>query len=249
MAEEDTGANNQDPGNQPGQQEPGGQDAAGQDQKSVPLEVLQSVRQEKQEESRRRQDAEDRLRYLEQQGNQQAQGGQNQPQDPLGDLDDDEVLTVGQAKKLREQGQQQSQAVMEEMRLRTNPQTSDYDEVIQQYLPELLKEDPGLQQDLANAPNPYRLAYRLGKEYKNRAPAGQQQPRTQQAETPTSSEQSELDRTLDQQGSTPGSVSQAGSSTQAPASGAERYADQGRRSPQELDEEIAAAKRQARAGG
>jgi len=234
----------QSQGYQEGSQGSEGQDAAGQGQKTVPLEVLQSVREEKKAEAQKRQELEDRLRQIEAQQAQAApQQGQRQSQDPLEELDDDEFLTAGQVKKLRQQDQQQSQAVLAEMQLRQT--TEDYDDVVQNHLPELIKQDPALQQDLANAPNPFRMAYRLGKEYKERVKGGQ----TGSTDQPDSQEQSELSKALEDQGNKPGSASQAGSSTQAPASGADRYSHMGRKSPEDLDAEIKEAKRQARAGG
>jgi len=239
--QQNTGENAvQDPNQNTDQQ--GGSDAGNQQQggdQTVPVSALQRERQARQEEQRRREQLEQRFSQVEQmQQSQQSQQSSQQSQDPLEGLDDDEPLTAGQVRQIRQQDKQQSEAVLQEIQMRQN--YTDYDEVIQNYLPQKLQENPRLEQAILSSRDPFTLAYEMGKEYKNRAPSGGQ-------ETSGSSggggDQSELAQALDRNQNTPGSASQAASSTQSPPSGTERITEAARRSPAELDEMIRKAKR------
>lgn len=212
----------------------GGQAAAGQEgDQTVPVAALQRERQARQAEQQKRENMEQRLQTMEQQNS----GGQKQQQsnDPLEGLDDDEPLTASQVRQIREQDQARTQAAMAEIQMRQK--FPDYDDVIKNYLPQKIQENPSLQNAFnPNDPNDMVKAYELGKEAKQR---GTSQSGGQQ----DSSEQSELEATLEQNQNKPGSASQAASSTQSPPSGTERVNEMARKSPGELDEEIRKAKR------
>lgn len=90
----------------------------------------------------------------------------NQPQKPaqqdeMAGLADDDVLTVGEARKFMGKIQQNYQTSVEE--LRVQQKYSDYDEVVSTYLPDVIKENPALKATLQNDPNRYELAYFLAK--------------------------------------------------------------------------------------
>lgn len=230
-----SGETQAEPEQSTGQQ--GHQDAAGQrgEQKLVPLEVVQSIREESKEAKERARQLEQYIQQMQQQGNQQ----QQQSNDPFGDSDDDEFLTVGQARKIMQQQEQQSQQVMREMQMRQT--VPDYDDVVQNYLPELIKEKPHLRDAILSSGDPYSLAYELGSSFKQ---AKQQKPaadtQQQQSEQPAQEGQSELEKTLDKNQQKPGSVSQVGTGAQGGMDDAAVYQHM---PVSDLDEEIAKVKR------
>lgn len=235
MPENERGVNPDDPQNQ-NADGTGGQDAAGQHggEQTVPLTALQKERQARQAEQQRREETERRLQAVEQ----QSSGGQQQSDDPLEGIEDDEPLTAAQVRKMREQDQARTNAVLAEVELRSK--VPDYDDVIKNYLPQKIQENPNLQNAFdPNDPRDMVKAYELGKEVKQRQ-GGQS---GNGADQEGDSQQSELEATLEQNQNKPGSASQAASSTQAPPSGQERISEKARKSPKELDDEIRKAKR------
>lgn len=134
------------------------QEAQPSQEQTIPLSALQAERQQRQqlqEQLRMMQDHVELLRT-----NQMVQ--QKQPQkDQFSDLSDDDVLTVGQAKKFVSQLGQQQKAEVEELKMAT--QYPDYAETVKKYLPEVIKENPELRDAIMNSPNPFRTAYILAK--------------------------------------------------------------------------------------
>lgn len=234
MPQDERGENQADPQNQ-NTEGTGGQDAAGQGgEQTVPVTALQRERQARQAEQQRREEMERRLQALEQ--NSPSSGQQSD--DPLDGLEDDEPLTAAQVRKIREQDQAKTQSVLAEIEMRQK--FPDYDDVIKNYLPQKIQENPSLQNAFdPNDPRDMVKAYELAKEVKQRGGDQSGGATTQQG----NSEQSELEATLEQNQNKPGSASQAASSTQSPPSGTERISEMARKSPQELDEEIRKAKR------
>ena len=88
----------------------------------------------------------------------------NQQQSPKKDefdgLSDDDVLTVGEFKKALQSKEQQYQMSLQELRM--TQKHPDYEQIVTQYLPEVLKQNPGLRQTLEKTQD-YELAYYLAK--------------------------------------------------------------------------------------
>lgn len=129
----------------------------------VPLSALQAERRERQ---RLQEDMSMLKNHLELvQMNQQ--NSQKEP-DPIDQLSDDDVLTVGDAKKYMSQINNQYQTGIEELKM--TQKHSDYTDVVSKYLPQVLKEKPYLRNTLQNDPNRYQIAYDLATQaagYKN----------------------------------------------------------------------------------
>lgn len=123
----------------------------------VPVHVIQSMRSENQHLKDNLKLVTEHLELLKANHNNQ---GQVQ-QDPLNSLSDHDVLTVGEAKKFLGQIERKRKMEMEEIKMtQTHP---DYSEVIRNYLPKVLSEDPELRVEIENARNPYKMAYMLAK--------------------------------------------------------------------------------------
>ena len=124
-------------------------------EENVPLSALQSERKQRQEAQQNLKIMQDHLELLK----------ANQPtkskEDEFGNLQDDDVLTVGEAKKHLSKLRNDYQMSVEELKMQqTFP---DYEETVRKFLPEILREDPDLRVEIENAKNPYRLAYTLAK--------------------------------------------------------------------------------------
>ena len=127
-----------------------------QEPQMVPLDALQAeraLRQQRDEEIKVYQDNM-RLWMAQQQASQQ----QQQPQQPS--MSDDDVLTYGEYKKLSSQDKQEIQADVKELRM--GFKHPDYHETVSKYLPEVLKENPGLGEKLYKTKD-YELAYYLAR--------------------------------------------------------------------------------------
>jgi len=83
------------------------------------------------------------------------------PQQEYDGMADDDVLTVGEAKKFMSKLQQNYQASVEEIRVQQK--YSDYDTVVSKYLPDVIAKNPALKSTLQNDANRYELAYFLAK--------------------------------------------------------------------------------------
>lgn len=169
-------------------------------QESVPVSALQAERRERQ----RLQEEMQLLRNHVELMQMNNQSKQREP-DPMDQMSDDDVLTVGEAKRYLQQMNQQYQMGIEELKM--TQKHPDYQEIVTQYLPEVLKEKPYLRNTLQNDPNRYQIAYDLAKQsasYRNK-----------QHETKKTKEAEKILKNQSQ----PGSLSQVGhnAAVQAPS--------------------------------
>jgi hypothetical protein len=119
----------------------------------VPVAALQAIRQEKQQLQENLRLMQDHLALL--RANSPAQKA------PEPELRDDDVLTVGEARKFLEAEKRQTQTELAELKMQqTYP---DYADVVRNYLPQALKEDPELRDEIQSSQNPFKLAYKLAK--------------------------------------------------------------------------------------
>ncbi len=132
--------------------------AVAQDEERVPLSALQAERRQRQELQQNMKMLQDHLELI--RANQQGSTKKKQ-EDQFSELQDDDVLTVKEAKKFMESIQQNYQTSIEELKMQQA--YPDYAETVQQYLPDVLKENPDLRDDIQRAKNPYKLAYFLAK--------------------------------------------------------------------------------------
>lgn len=89
---------------------------------------------------------------------------QQEPQTNSRDLSDDDVPTYGDLKRELRGIKDENTKVLNKLReLETRGRYDDYEETIQQYLPDVLKEDPELAEAIQNNPAMHKLAYRLAK--------------------------------------------------------------------------------------
>ena len=141
--------------------------------KQVPLDALQAERAQ-------RQNLQEELRVLKDHiALMQAQQQKPQHKDELESLSDDDVLTVGEAKKFLSKINQETKMSLEELRMtQKNP---DYEHVISKYLPEVLKENPKLRNTL-QATQDYELAYYLAKNSDAYKASNKQEKRNSDAE-------------------------------------------------------------------
>lgn len=127
---------------------------AGKEEKTVPLSALQAERVQ-------RQQMQDELRMIkEHMALNQANQSKPKPKDAFEGLEDGDVMTVGEFKKLTSSMSNQFKMSIEELKMaQKNP---DYQEVITKYLPDVLKLNPGLKNTLQKTQD-YELAYYLAK--------------------------------------------------------------------------------------
>ena len=119
----------------------------------VPVTALQAERQSRQQLQDQNKLLQDHMALM--QANQQPQPAPQQ--DEMAGMSDDDVLTVGEAKKFLGQIQHNYQTSVEE--LKAQQRHSDYDEVIKKYLPDVVAKNPALKSTLQNDPNRHELAY------------------------------------------------------------------------------------------
>lgn len=146
-----------------------------QQEQMVPVTALQAERRERQQAQENLKILQDHLSLLQSQK-------QEAPKDELFQLSDNDVLTVGEFKKIA--GQFERQSKMELAELKMSQQNPDYNDVVRKYLPEVLKSDPELKDFIMNAPNPYKAAYHLAKRsdsYLQDQRQAQRSPETQKA--------------------------------------------------------------------
>jgi hypothetical protein len=128
---------------------------AQQEPQMVPVTALQAERRERQQLQENLKLLQDHVSLL------QAQKPKQQEPDALDSLSDNDVLTVGEAKKFIQNFSREQKLAVEELKMsQTHP---DYNEVVRKYLPDVLKNDPELKDVITNAPNPYKAAYHLAK--------------------------------------------------------------------------------------
>jgi hypothetical protein len=126
---------------------------AGEQEKQVPLSALQAERAERQRMQEEMKYIKDHMSLL--------QANQSRPQAPKEEeLSDDDILTVGEAKKYISRIDNNYRASLEELKMASKH--PDYREVIENYLPEVLKANPSLRSRLQENSD-YELAYHLAK--------------------------------------------------------------------------------------
>lgn len=128
--------------------------AGSQENTQVPLDALQAERAERQKLQDEVRMMKDHLSLM--------QSSQQQPQqqekDALDSLSDDDVLTVGEAKKFISKLNNQYETNIKE--LKVTQKYPDYQNIVTKYLPEVLKLNPGLRDTLQKSQD-YELAYYL----------------------------------------------------------------------------------------
>lgn len=132
-------------------------------ERNVPLDALQAERAERQKLQSELQMMKDHLALMQA----QSQSQSSPPKDDFSDLSEDDVLTVKDLKKALGEKEKQFQMTISELRM--TQKYPDYQQVITQYLPEVLKKNPSLRDTLSRSQD-YELAYYLAKnsdEYKN----------------------------------------------------------------------------------
>lgn len=124
---------------------------------AVPLSALQSEREQRQQLQEELRTIKDHLALVE---SNQNRPPTPPPKDEFEGVDDSDVLTYGEAKKLLGSVQKNYQGSIEELKM--TQKFPDYQEVIQKYLPEVLKTNPALRRSLEQTQD-YELAYHLAK--------------------------------------------------------------------------------------
>ena len=125
-----------------------------QDSTMVPVDALQAERRERQ----RMQEELDAIRnHVSLMAN---QNSQPKEEDPMDSANDDDILTVGEAKKYIKSLDNNYRSSIEEMKFAQK--NKDYQEVIQKYLPEVIKKNPRIKQSLAQTQD-FAMAYELAK--------------------------------------------------------------------------------------
>lgn len=124
-----------------------------QSERQVPLSALESERKQ-------RQQAQDELRLIKDnislmQNNQQAPPPVREPM-----LNDDDVVTYGEFKKVANEFQNEIKMTLNELQM--SKKYNDYDEVVRKYLPQVINDDPDIARTL-RATKDHNLAYRLAK--------------------------------------------------------------------------------------
>lgn len=133
------------------------EDASEGNDQSVPLSALQSEREQRQQLQEELRMIKDHLVLVEAN---QHRPPPTPPKDELEGVEDSDVLTYGEAKKLLGSVQKNYQGSIEELKM--TQKHPDYQEVIQKYLPEVLKTNPALRRSLEDTQD-YELAYHLAK--------------------------------------------------------------------------------------
>ncbi len=123
----------------------------------VPVTALQAERRERQQLQEQNKMLQDHVSLM--QANQITQEAPKQ--DEYADMSDDDVLTVGEAKKFMGKIQQNYQSSVEELRMQQKH--TDYNDVVTKYLPDVVAKNPALKTTLQNDANRYELAYYLAK--------------------------------------------------------------------------------------
>lgn len=174
------------------------------EEQHVPLAALQSERAQRQQMQDELKMMKEHLALLQARAPAQAE----QPKDEIDNLSDDDVLTVGEAKKFLSKMNKQYQGSIEELKM--TQKYPDYQEVVTNYLPDVIKQNPRVAQTL-QATQDYELAYLLATssdKYKT--------------ERKRAKKNADAERIV-QNASQPGSLSSVGQSS--PINKAKRYKD------------------------
>lgn len=128
-----------------------------QEARQVPLDALQAERSERQKLQDELSMMKDHMSLM--QANQRQQPAPA-PKDDFDGMTDDEVLTVGEFKKALNREKKQYQMSIQELRM--TQMHPDYQETVSKYLPDVLKQNPGLRNTLENSQD-FELAYYLAR--------------------------------------------------------------------------------------
>jgi hypothetical protein len=124
--------------------------------KMVPLDALKSEREQRQKMQEELQVMKDHMMLMQ---NQQTKID-NQRKEEESKANDDDILTVGEVKKLRQQDRKEFEMSISELRM--THKHNDYNDVITNYLPEVLKQNPNLRKSLEQSQD-FEMAYYLAK--------------------------------------------------------------------------------------
>jgi len=151
-----------------------------QQQAQAPQDLLQQVTQELEQLKQQNAALQAQLAFFGQQA-----GGEPTPQiqqqDPFEGLEDDDVLTVADVKRLMAQVQRPAvdpNLYKEIQMLKLSVQEPNWQDVIKNYLPDMINSNPLLGQMIQNAPNPLEAALHIAKlnpRYQQQQQAPQQQ--------------------------------------------------------------------------
>jgi hypothetical protein len=181
-------------------------------QQNVPLTALQSEREQRQTRDRENEQLREELKmikdHLSLMESTRSRESQPPPKDDFEGMEDGDVLTLGDFKKLLSTRERQYQTSIEELRM--SQKHPDYQEVLQRYLPEILKTNPSLRRSLETNPD-YELAYYLAKNSDAYKSANKKQKKHEDAER------------IVQNSQQAGSLSSLGATS--PISQAKRYKD------------------------
>ena len=123
-------------------------------ERQVPLAALESERAQ-------RQQMQDELNVMKEHiGLMQARQQQPPLPPPEPTLNDDDVMTFGEFKKVANEFNNNINVRLNELQM--SKKHSDYDEVISKYLPEIIKQDPSIGESLRKTQD-FNMAYRLAK--------------------------------------------------------------------------------------
>lgn len=131
--------------------------AGEQEPRQVPLDALQAERSERQKLQDELSMMKDHMSLM--QANQRQQQAPK-PKDDFDGMTDDDVLTVGEFKKALGKKEKQYQMGIQELRM--TQMHPDYQETVTKYLPDVLKQNPGLRNTLENSQD-FELAYYLAR--------------------------------------------------------------------------------------
>ncbi len=126
--------------------------------RTVPLDALESERAKRQRLEEENLLMRENLELLK--ANKDRNTPKHHEQDELEGLEDDDILTVKQFKKLSEKMSSQFKTTLNE--LQVAQKYPDYQETITKYLPEIIKSNPSLRETLQRTQD-YELAYYLAK--------------------------------------------------------------------------------------
>jgi hypothetical protein len=127
-------------------------------ERQVPLTALESERSKRQQLEEENRLMKEHFALL--QSNQRQSAPAPQARDEFEGLDDSDVLTVADFKKLSSKMANQFSMTLEEVKM--TQKHPDYQEVISKYLPEVLNQNPSLKSSLQKSQD-YELAYYLAK--------------------------------------------------------------------------------------
>lgn len=128
---------------------------------TVPVHVIQSMREEFQSKLRAEQEKNEAFRNHIQMSQWQQPQQQQQVASPFGNADPEDSIKVKDAMKLMSDFEQRNQAQFAELKLASK--APDYRDVIQKFLPRATQEDPELLDEIKRSANPYKTAYLAAK--------------------------------------------------------------------------------------